>query len=277
MYPRYTYPSLGVLGLAFNVFFGGHRSFRADSKRCIERLTPQGRCAEPPLRVLGDDNIPQSGPCLITFNHYFRPGFGAWWLALAIAAVVPVEMHWIMTGELTYPGKWYAPLGMAGSRWLLSRFGKIYGHTTMPPMPPRPQDMETRARAVREMLSYVKEHPHAILGLAPEGGDQPGGRLSWPAAGVGRFGLLLASRGLRFVPVGAYEAEGALSLSFGPAYRLGAAHRVGAAHELSVLRGLSPDEKDRQAAKVIMEHIARQLPSHLRGDFAATDEKDEHR
>jgi 1-acyl-sn-glycerol-3-phosphate acyltransferase len=248
MYPRYTYPPLGVLGLAFNVLFGGQRSFRADSKRCIERLSP-------PLQVSGDENIPQSGPYLITFNHYYRPGFDAWWLALAIAAVMPVGMHWIMTGELTFPGKWYASLGMAGSRWLLGRFGKIYAHTTMPPMPPRPRDVEARTRAVREVLSHIKEHPDAILGLAPEGGDQPGGRLSWPATGVGRFGLLLAGRGLRFVPVGACEAQGALCLTFGPAY------------ELSLPRGLSPDEKDRQAAKIIMEHIARQLPSHLRGEF----------
>jgi hypothetical protein len=251
-YPHYTYPPLGVLGLAFNVFFGGRRSFRGDSQRCIERL-------KPPLRVLGSENIPQSGPCVITFNHYFRPGFDAWWLALAIAAVVPVEMHWIMTGELTFPGKWYAPLGQAGSRWLLGRFCKIYGHTTMPPMPPRPKDVEARAHAVRETLAYVNEHHNAILGLAPEGGDQLGGALAWPASGAGRFALLLSGRGLRFVPVGAYEAEGALCLSFGPAY------------ELVIPRGLSSDEKDRQAAKVLMEHIARQLPPHLRGGFAATE------
>jgi hypothetical protein len=258
MYPRYTYPPFGVLGLAFNVLFGGHCSFRADSKRCIERLSP-------PLQVSGDENIPQSGPCLITFNHYYRPGFGAWWLALAIAAVVPLEMHWIMTGELTYPGKWYAPLGMAGSRWLLKRVSHVYGFTTMPPMPPRPRDVEARARAVLEVLSYVQHTEHPILGLAPEGSDQPGGRLSWPASGSGRFGFLLASRGLRFVPVGAYEAEGEFRLSFGPAY------------ELSLPRGLSPNEKDRQAAKVIMQNIARQLPVHLRGEFATTDEGDEHR
>jgi hypothetical protein len=247
-YPRYTYPPLGVLGLAFNVLFGGHRSFHADGKRCIERL-------KPPLRVLGDENIPPFGPCLITFNHYYRPGFGAWWLALAIAAVVPVEMHWIMTGELTYPSKWYAPLGMAGSRWLLSHFSEIYGHTTMPPMPPRPRDMEVRARVVLDVLSYVQNTENPILGLAPEGSDQPGGRLSWPASGAGRFGLLLAGRGLRFVPVGAYEAEGEFCLGFGPAY------------ELSVPRGLSPEEKDRQAARIIMQNVARQLPLHLRGEF----------
>jgi hypothetical protein len=33
MYPRYTYPPIGVLGLVFNVLFGGHRSFRAGIKR----------------------------------------------------------------------------------------------------------------------------------------------------------------------------------------------------------------------------------------------------
>ena len=258
MYPHYSYPLRAIPGLAADTLLGRHRSFRADAVACLARL-------EPPPRVLGKENIPHSGPCVLTFNHYYRPGFGAWWLALAIASVAPVEMHWIMTGELTYPGKWYAPLGMAGSRWLLKRVSRTYEFTTMPPMPPRPRDVEARARAVREVLSHIKEHPDAILGLAPEGSDQPSGRLSWPASGAGRFGLLLAGRGLRFVPVGAYEAEGALCLSFGSAYKL------------SLPRGLSPDEKDRQAAKVIMQNIARQLPSHLRGDFATTDEKDEHR
>jgi len=247
-----------MLELAFNVFFGGRRSFRCDSLRCIERL-------KPPLRICGRENIPQTGPCVITFNHYYRPGFDAWWLALAISAVVPLEMHWIMTGELTYPGKWYAPLGQAGSRWLLARFSKIYSHTLMPPMPPRPKDVDHRARAVREVLSCTSKVPGIILGLAPEGGDHPGGTLAWPSSGAGRFGLLLAARGLAFVPVGAYEAEGALCLCFGVAYGL------------STPSGLSPHEKDRQAAKVIMEHIARQLPPHLRGDFTTTDEMNEHR
>ncbi len=261
-YPCYTYPPLGVLGLAFNVFFGGHRSFHADGKRCIARLTSQSRCAKPPLRVYGAENIPQSGPCLITFNHYYRPGFHAWWLALGIASVVPVEMHWIMTGELTFPSRWYAPLGRPISRWLLKRLSQVYGFTTMPPMPPRPCDVAERAGAVRQALSQIEDHPDIILGLSPEGGDHPGGRLSWPAAGAGRFGLLLASRGLRFVPVGAFEAEGEFCLSFGPAYRL------------SLPPGLSSEEKDRQAAEIMMQNIARQLPAHLRGEFGSTFNKE---
>ena len=248
MYPRYSYPLFGVLGLAFNVLFCGRRSFRADSKRCIERVSP-------PLQVSGDENIPQSGPCLITFNHYYRPGFKAWWLALAIASVVPVDMHWIVTGELTFPGRWYWPLGRPISRWLLKRVSHIYGFTTMPPMPPRQCDVEVRAGAVLAALSYVQHTDHTCLGLAPEGGDNPGGGLSWPASGTGRFGLLLAGCGLRFVPLGAFEAQGEFCLQFGTAY------------ELRVPRGLSPDEKDHQAAKIIMQNIAQQLPARLRGEF----------
>jgi len=124
--------------------------------------------------VLGAEAIPQKGPCLVTFNHYYRPGFNAWWMALALAATIPVEVHFVMTGELTFPGKWYAPLGMTGSRWLLRRFSHIYGFTTMPPMPPRPKDLEARTRSVRRMLAFARSHPQAILGVAPEGGDQPG-------------------------------------------------------------------------------------------------------
>jgi hypothetical protein len=248
MYPRYTYPPLGFFRLAPNVLFGGQRSFRRDGQLCIAQL-------KPPLRVLGVENIPQGGPCLITFNHYYRPGFDAWWMALALAATLPVDIHFVMTGELTWPGKWYAPLGMAGSRWLLRRLSKIYGFTTTPPMPPRPKDVEARAKSVREFLSYARKHPQAMLGLAPEGGDQPGGVLNWPASGAGRFVLLLAEQGFPVLPVGAYEEAGEFCLRFGALYRF------------QVPRGLAPDEKDRCAAQTVMSGIAAQLPPRLRGDF----------
>jgi len=250
MYPRYIYPPFGFLRLAPNVLFGGQRSFRRDSQLCLEQL-------KPPLCVYGEENIPQGGPCLITFNHYYRPGFDAWWLALALAAVVPVDIHFVMTGELTYPGKWYAPLGRAGSRWLLRRCSKIYGFTTMPPMPPREKDVAERAESVREFLSYAREHPQAVLGLAPEGGDNPPtGALAMPSSGAGRFVLLLAGQGFPVLPMGAYEEAGEFFLSFGAAY------------QLEVPRGLGPDEKDRAAAQTVMSAIAAQLPPRLRGPFA---------
>jgi hypothetical protein len=250
MSPRYSYPPFAFFRLAPNVFFGGHRSFRRDAQMCIELL-------EPPLRVMGEENIPKSGPCLITFNHYYRTGFSAWWMALALAATIPADVHFVMTGELTWPGKWYAPLGQAGSRWLLNRFSKIYGFTTMPPMPPRENDVAQRAHSVRETLSFAHQHPQAILGLAPEGGDQPGGVLNWPSPGAGRFILLLAEQGFPLLPAGLYEENGEFYLRFGEAYRL------------QIPGGLDPDDKDRAAARTAMTAIAAQLPRRLRGAFGS--------
>jgi Acyltransferase len=247
-YPDYSYPSRLAPGLVVNVLFGGRRSFREDGLACMERLKPG-------LQVLGIENIPQKGPCILSFNHYFRPGFNAWWMALSLAATVPAEIHFVMTGELTFPGKWYAPLGMAGSRWLLKRFSRIYGFTTMPPMPPRTQDLKARAQSIRRVLAYARSHPQAILGLAPEGGDQPGGLLSMPPAGAGRFTLLLAEQGFPIVPVGCFEEAGAFCLRFGESYFL------------QIPAGLTNKEKDCAAAESVMRRIAPLLPERLRGEF----------
>ena len=248
-FPKYKYSIGVVVGLAFSTVLGLRRSFREDAVRCIERL-------KPPLQVFGKEHIPKHGSCVVTVNHYHRPGFGAQWLALGISAVVPHEMHWVLTAEWTAPGKWYEPIKGLYSRLLLKYLSRVYGYTTMPPMPPRPKDVEARARSVRAVLKYAKEHPDAILGLAPEGMDQAGGKLSVPAAGVGRFALLLAGSGSAFAPGGAYEADGEFCLRFGPAF------------QPKVPSGLSNEEKDRQAAKVLMEHIAVLLPEGLRGEFA---------
>jgi len=248
MYPIYSCPRGLFARVALDAALLRHRNFRKDAKACIANL-------QPPLQILGEENIPQHGPCAVTVNHYHREGFGAEWLALAIAATVPADMHWVMTGEWTYIGKWYAPLATLYSRFILQRLARIYGFTSMPPMPPRPKDVKARARSVREVLDVPRHTKDPILGLAPEGYDPPGGVLSRPASGAGRFGLLLSNAGLQFVPVGAYEADGIFTVNFGEAY------------ELRVERGLSSDEKDAQAAYVIMKHIAQLLPSRLRGEF----------
>jgi hypothetical protein len=210
---------------------------------------------KPSLQIVGKENIPQNGPCVITVNHYHRPGFGAEWLALGISAVLPREIHWIMTAEWTAPGKWYEPFKGAYSRLLLRYLSRVYGYTTMPPMPPRPKDVEARARSVRTTLEHARRHPDFMLGLAPEGANQAGGKLSMPASGTGRFALLLAGLGSVFVPVGVYEEAGAFCLHFGPAYRL------------EIPSGLSADEKDRAASETMMKAIAALVPVHLRGEF----------
>ena len=207
-YPRYSYPRGLFAKVARDVILYRRRDFREDAIACIEHLRP-------PLQVLGTENIPLQGPCVITVNHYYRPGFGAEWLALAISASVPMNVHWIMTGEFMYQEKWYAAIGSIGSRILLRRIAYIYGFTNMPPMPPRPKDVEARARSVRAVLEFVRRTRDPVIGLAPEGHDPFEGILTRPAAGVGRFGLLLARAGLIFMPAGAYEVKGILQLCFG--------------------------------------------------------------
>lgn len=248
LFPQYSYPALLVHELASDALFGRHRSFRADAVACIARLVP-------PLQVHGKENIPVSGPCLLTFNHYSCPGFNAWWIALAVASQLPMDAHFVMTGELTTPGKRYSPGGIPLNRWVLKRVAKAYGFTSMPPMPPREKDVEARARSVREVLSVAERTKNPVICLAPEGADMPGGRLTYPPSGAGRFMLQLAGKGLKVIPVGVWEQDGCLCVSFGAAY------------ELSVPGQMSSDEKDRAAAKTVMENIARLLPSHLRGEF----------
>ncbi len=250
MVPRYRVPARVVLGLVRDGLLGRRRRFQSDARRCIAQLRPG-------LRVFGLESLPPHGCYAITLNHYYRPGFGAQWSALAISASLAPEVRWIMTQELTFPGQWIAPLGMPVSRFLLGRAARTYDFIPMPPMPPRPRDVETRAAAVREALRYVRQTPHAILAVAPEGGDQPAGRLSMPPPGAGRFCLLIAAAGIMFQPVGVYESEGALTLNFGLPYKL----------ELALPK--SPDERDRLAAREVMRHIAPLLPPELRGEFGA--------
>ncbi len=246
--PRYSYPPGVFAAFVRDLLLLRKRDFYQDAQACIANLRP-------PLKVIGQENIPQSGSCVLTVNHYHRDGVGAQWLALAVASLVPVQMHWVITGEFTYPGKWYERFGTLGSKLLLGRIAHVFGFTSMPPMPPREKDVEARAASVRAVLKYVKHTKSPVIGLAPEGYDPLGAVLSRPVPGVGRFGLLLSLAGLRFCPVGAYEMDGCFHVHFGKSY------------ELRVPAGLSVDEKDRQASQIIMEHIAELLPVHLRGEF----------
>ncbi len=246
--PHYSYPPRVIAGLVRDLLLQRPRSFQQDARACIAELRPG-------LQVLGREHIPSIGPCAITPNHYYRPGFQSQWSTLAISASVPVDVHWIMTGELTFPGHWIAPIGMPVSRVILRGIARVYGFSTMPPMPPRPRDLKARAASVRAILRHVRRVPQGIIALAPEGGDQPGGKLSMPPPGLGRFSLLLADAGLRFVPVGVYECDGRLILNFGPPYDLARAPASTAA------------EKDVAASETIMRHIAELLPRDLRGPW----------
>ena len=224
------------------ILAGRPRPFRPAAQAAVRRLRP-------PLRLLGAGHLPPAGPALLTLNHYTSPAYPAWWLNLTLSAVVPFEVHWVITANLRHLG-WLAPL----SRWALRRLARVYGFTLMPAMPPDPAETTERSRAVRHALDYTQHNPTPVVGMSPEGRDFAAARLGFPAPGVGRFLLLLHARCAPVIPVGVYEDEG-LCLCFGPPYRL------------DVPPGLPAAERDRQTSDQVMRAIANLLPPALRGEY----------
>jgi hypothetical protein len=247
--PKYSYPPARFVHAAWDLLIASRRDLQEDAKACIQYMQAE-------LKVLGKENIPQQGGCALTINHFHRPGLGAQWIALAVTALVPLKMRWAVTGELMCQGKWYRAMGSRASRVFLRRLAYLYNLLTMPPMPPRPQDVETRAKSVRAVLRYVRQEQDPVLGISPEGHNPPNGALTHPAPGFGRFALLLSKAGMRFIPAAGYEVDGVFHLHFGKGY------------DLCVRSDLSVDERDDHASRIVMENLACLLPLHLRGDFA---------
>jgi len=224
----------------------GNRSFPTDARIAISLLSP-------PLKIFNSENIPSHGPALLLTNHYSRPGFQAWWIALAISASVPGEIHWLMTDAWTFLG----PLTSL-SHWALTRVAKVYGFTTSPPMPPRPEDVEARALAVRRVLKVARAS-EALIALVPEGRDQPGGILGSFPSGAGRFIEKLAIHCQRIVPIGVYEDKDFLCLRFGPPLRLKPDCRQ------------SAKIRDQIISQQVMSALAQQLPARLREQYGNQD------
>jgi 1-acyl-sn-glycerol-3-phosphate acyltransferase len=239
---RYPFPWKAAFQLFVDATIQRPRSFRSDALKCIQLISAR-------VKILHEENIPLKTPCVIVTNHYSRPGFPAWWIALGISAAVPVEVHWMMTSGWTHVG----PLEPA-TRWLFPRLAQVYGFTSSPPMPPRDQDIDARAAAVRHILEAARSQD-AVIGLAPEGRDHPGGILGAPPAGVGRFIYRLSKHCQRITPVGVYEDADKLHFSFGPPFYLEAPLEQ------------SQRERDQHVTQQVMRSIACQLPHGLRGMY----------
>jgi 1-acyl-sn-glycerol-3-phosphate acyltransferase len=221
------------------------RSFACDARAALAGLRPS-------LEVLGGENVPAHGPILVACNHYSRPGFDAWWLALAISAAVAarrapdadLEVRWVMTAAWTFPeSRWKRCHLMPVTKRIFRRIACVYGFVPMPAMPPDPDEAAERAQAVLETLRLARRG--ASIGLAPEGRDTPD-RLGEPPEGVGRFIALLVGAGLSVLPVGVTERGGRLRVSFGPSF----------IPQIPPERG----EQDRLVAQQVMSAIALCIP-----------------
>ena len=246
---RYRVPRRVLAGFLWAVSAQRPRSFAHDAQVAVTGMRPEPE-------VLGGQHIPPRGPCLVACNHYSRPGFAAWWLALAVAAAVAAhrapdadsEIRWLMTAAWTFPeSPWRRRVLAPLTRWAFRRVAQVYGFVTMPPMPPDPSEVEARALAVLRAVRLARRAAQegGIVGLAPEGRDVPEG-LGQPPPGGGGFIALLARAGLPVLPVGVAEVGGRLRVSFGPPF----------------VPEIPPDRarRDRAVARQVMAAIARQLP-----------------
>jgi len=187
---------------------------------------------------------------LITANHYSAPDFQAWWIAIIISAIVPANIHWVVTSGWEDSG-WLTGF----THWLFPRGARILGFTPMPAMPPDPAEAEQRALAVRKVLRYARHSTQPVIGLVPEGGDSPGGVLGMLPPGAGRFMHLLSQSCPLMLPVGVWTDRGRINLKFGCTYHL------------EVPAGLSVHERDRLVGDIVMHQIASCLPEWLRGQY----------
>jgi len=247
--PHYRLPWKLLVGLPWSVAALWPRSIARDARMGMAGVRPEPE-------VLGAEHIPLRGPALVACNHYSRPGFGAWWLALAITAAVAArrdpdadpEIHWVMTAAWTFhDSAWRQRLLTPITRRVFDRAARVYGFVTMPPMPPDPDEVEARAVAVLRTVRLARwaARDGGMLGLAPEGRDTPGG-LGDPPQGAGEFIALLVQAGLPVLPVGVTERRERLHVSFGPLF----------------VPEIPPNRVDRDSAvaQQVMTAIARQVP-----------------
>ncbi len=206
--------------------------------------------------VFGADHVPTEGACLVTCNHYTRPGFGAWWIALGIAAVIAdhraagaaADLHWVMTAAWRYPkGDWRRRVITPLTERAFARAARVYDFVTMPPMPPDPAEIDARALAVRRTLRLAHRlvGEGGLLGLVPEGRDTPE-LLGDPPPGAGAFIALLVQAGMPVLPVGVAENNGRMWISFGAPF----------VPEIPQRRA----DRDRAVSRQVMAAIATQLP-----------------
>jgi 1-acyl-sn-glycerol-3-phosphate acyltransferase len=194
MPPQYHYSKNTLFCISRDLILGRRRFFFRDATELVKGIRRFEPIGHPPA---------DSNPPLFLVNHYSRPRFRAWWVAIALVAAAGRKVHWPMTSAWTYPDPLRSRLITPLTEWVLARVARMYGFTLMPPMPPRAENALSRAEAVRRVLRLARSIRPAIA-MAPEGMDSPDGRLMRPPPGAGRFIAHLAEVGYTLIPVGAY-------------------------------------------------------------------------
>lgn len=259
--PSYSLPPDFIAGVVLHLLAGRPRSFRRDAIRLLSRRGSS-------VQITGLPRVCAAEKYIVTVNHYTRPGFPAWWIALVLSAFLEQDVHWIMTDSWKMEGRWYGGLVRKITRSLFARLAKMYGFSTTPPMPLSPDDSAGRGDSVRRIFSHVRQHSPAVVGYVPEGRDFADSRLGWPPYAAGRFVYHIKRLGYHILPVGLYEEERQLCVHIGQPYNLGEphSHATGDIHPVTY-RLLTRRQTDLLLTRTVMRRIAVLLPENLRGEF----------
>ena len=239
-YPQFHFPLHLSCSILSSLLLNSTRNFHMDANIVLQRNSSQ-------IQLLGIENIPKVGSTLVTLNHYARDGFSIIWAALAIASQLPKEQLWLMTNAWTNRTNGLDIVRTKITRCLFRRIADVYGFITTPAMPPVAREMVDRALSIRAVFQFVKSHSSAIVCLAPEGRDYPYGIIGQPPPGTGKFIYQLSNYLETVLPVGVFEKDKKLVISFGHAYHL---------KEIC-------DLNDEKISRIVMERIRIQLPNYF--------------
>ncbi|HXG41762.1 MAG TPA: hypothetical protein VNL95_03450 [Dehalococcoidia bacterium] len=249
--PRYEYarlrllPHLVMFGLS--LLLGWRRSFAGDGALLMQ--------ANPfPRRVEGLEHVPRTGTFVLLMNHFDRPGLHPYHCAMMVSCFLrsvrpdASEVRWTFTSELHGRRIGPFPIPLPLIRWVFRRIAKVYNLVVMPR---REELVMGRAAALRTLLRALDEAP---VGITPEA--RGSGRLVEPPRGSGLFLLVVARRGVPFLPVAVWEEGITLVFRFGPPFHL------------SLPEGLARDEADRLARERVMTAIGVLMPPDWWGEYA---------
>jgi 1-acyl-sn-glycerol-3-phosphate acyltransferase len=260
---RYHFP-IGLLATRVPSFlFGRRRSLDKDVDAAFRAIGALPHVINPAL-------IPAREPFVLVMNHFHRADIPSWWIAMAVLKAVAerrtgsaaARLRVIVASQWTYDDPFRHLVAEPLTRFMIARIARAYDFLAIEPTALGAAHAAARAHSMRRIMNAAREagNAHDVICLAPEGGDTPEGALSHPPTGAGRFILMLASTGLRIVPVGAHADADRLITNFGDAFQLVTPHALGKA------------ATDKWAIDKVMSRIAVLLPPELRGDYRNHDE-----